>query len=281
MKKLLLGAMLAAACITTDVNADFLGIRTKGEKAEVDSTLKKYAGNNYEEVSKNIINHTNDLKTAISTIKEDKNNKTILKTKIQIVDGKETKTKTANKILGDILKESKKISEFFKYMTKKESRTKIAEKGENAKQAANVLLASLNALKGSKEKPNLAWEHFKDKLKTSIIATADELKPWAENAIAGIYVTKKGKGKELNIKALLTSLSDSFEEIRKVFETDNVAQPDNGQTPVNANGSPEKGNTGGNQQNADNSSKKGNTGGNQQNASNSPTGGNNQRVKIR
>ncbi|MBO7642068.1 MAG: hypothetical protein J6S86_02820 [Alphaproteobacteria bacterium] len=231
MKKLLLGAMLAAACITTDVNADLF--RTKSEKAKVDATLKEYAGENYEEVSKNIINHINDLKTAISTIKNDKNNKTILKTKIQI-DSK--KTKTATKILDDIQKESKKISEFFNSIIKKNSRTNIAKNGKKATQAADALLNSLKALKGSE-----TWGSFKDRLGTSILKTADELKPLAENATEGAYTTKKGQGIELNIKALLTSLSTSFESIRGLFadEPSSVGndqnQPNNENLSVNKN----------------------------------------------
>ncbi|MBO7453776.1 MAG: hypothetical protein J6T91_00105 [Alphaproteobacteria bacterium] len=226
MKKLLLGAMLAAACITTNVDAGILGIRTKGDKAEVDTVLREYAGENYEEVSKNIINHTNDLKTAISTIKKDKNNKTILKTKIQI-DSK--KTKTATKILDDVQKESKKISEFFESMIKKNSRTNISKKGNNAKQAADALLNSLKTLKGS----NSTWESFKDKLKASIIEIADELKPLAENATEGTYMTKKGKGIELNIKALLTSLSTSFESIRGLFADKVLDQSNSESSTVN------------------------------------------------
>lgn len=208
MKKLLLGAMLAAACITTDVNAGLF--RSNKDKIEVDATLKDYAGKNYEEVSRNIINHINDLKTAISTIKTDKNNKTILKTKIQI-DSKETKT--ATKILDVIIEESEEIYKFFKSMTKKDRRTDIAKKGKRATTAAGELLKSLKALKGSES----TWKSFKDELKTSILTTADELKSFAENAIEGTYITKKGKGEELNVKALLTSLSTSFESIRGLF----------------------------------------------------------------
>lgn len=225
MKKLLLGAMLAAACITTDVNADLF--RTKSEKAKVDDTLKEYAGENYEEVSKNIINHINDLKTAISTIKKDKNNKTILKTDIQI-DSK--KTKTATKILDDIQKESKKISEFLKSMIKKNSRTNIAEKGKKATQAADALLVSLKALKGSE-----TWGSFKDRLRTSILKTADELKSWAEaeKDVKGIYKTNKGKGIDLNIQALLDSLSTSFESIRGLFADEVLDQSNSESSTVN------------------------------------------------
>ncbi|MBO7537006.1 MAG: hypothetical protein J6T29_01555 [Alphaproteobacteria bacterium] len=234
MKKLLLGAMLAAACITTDVNADLF--RTKSEKAKVDATLKEYAGENYEEVSTHIVNHINDLKTAISTIKKDKNNKTILKTDIQI-DSK--KTKTATKILDDIQKESKKVSEFFNSMIKKNSRTNIAEKGKKATQAADALLVSLKTLKGS----NLAWENFKDKLKTSIIKTADELKPLAEKASEETYTTKKGKGIELNIKALLTSLSTSFESMSELFAKKASTTNEEKRPDANSNGESQSTNT--------------------------------------
>lgn len=225
MKKLLLGAMLAAACITTDVNADLF--RTKSEKAKVDATLKEYAGENYEEVSTHIVNHINELETAISTIKKDKNNETILKTEI-LIDSK--KTKTATKILDDIKKESKKISEFLKSMIKKNSRTNIAEKGKKATQAADALLVSLKALKGSSS----TWESFKGKLETSIIDTANELKSWAEaeKDVKGIYKTNKGKGIDLNIQALLDSLSTSFESIRGLF-ADEQANESNSSVETN------------------------------------------------
>ncbi len=226
MKKLLLGAMLAAACITTDVNADIF--RTKSEKADVDTTLRQYAGQSYEDVSKNIINHINDLGTAISTIKKDKNNKTILKTEIRI-DSK--KTKTATKILDDIKKESKKISEFLESMIKKNSRTNIAKKGKKATQAADALLVSLKALKGSSS----TWESFKGELETSIIDTANELKSWAEaeKDVKGIYKTNKGKGIDLNIQALLDSLSTSFESIRGLFADKVLDQSNSESSTVN------------------------------------------------
>ena len=153
MKKLLLGAMLAAACITTDVDAGILGIRTKGDKAEVDTILREYAGENYEARSTRIVNGIKALTKEINEFKK-------------------SQDKTTKKTLDGISKESKKISEFFKFMKEKKSRTNIAKKGEQATQAAVALKGSLERWSESKSP---AWLSFKDKFKNSIPRIADEV----------------------------------------------------------------------------------------------------------
>lgn len=210
MKKLLLGAMLAAACITTDVNAGVLGIRTASDKQAVDADLKTFVGEDYKDVSNEIINHFNNLKANILELK--KSQKTKLKTKIQTSDNKQ---KTAKSILDNVQKESKKISEFFKSMVNKNSRTKIAEKGNKAQEAANKLKANLTDLK------NLEfWNVLEEKLKFSITGIANKLKDLAKEANEN---ANKGNIKNLDAKTLLTNLSEKFNDICKnVFGNDKV-----------------------------------------------------------
>ncbi|MBO6056538.1 MAG: hypothetical protein J6P84_06230 [Alphaproteobacteria bacterium] len=209
MKKLLLGAMLAAACITTDVNAAF-GIRTKSVKAEVDTTLRQYAGRNYEVISTNIVSEIKALTKKINEFKK-------------------SKDKTTKKTLDGISKESKKISEFFESMKKKDSRTNIAKKGEKATQAAVALKDSLENWSKSKSP---AWQSFEKEFMNNIQTIAGEVTQLANETTEGTYDTKKGKGVKLNIKALLTSLSTSFESIRGLF-ADEQANKSNSSVEAN------------------------------------------------
>ncbi|MCR4623520.1 MAG: hypothetical protein K5780_02575 [Alphaproteobacteria bacterium] len=190
MKKLLLGAMLAAACITTDVNAGLFG-RSASEKTKVDNTLKQYAGENYEEKSTTIVNEIEALTKKINEFKK-------------------SKVETTEKTLDGILKESKKISEFFNSMKKKNSRTNIAKKGEKATQAAIALKESLGTWSESNS-PD--WTSFKKECGGNISTIAGVIINLAQETKPGTYMTNKGKGIELNIQALLTSLSKSFESI--------------------------------------------------------------------
>lgn len=198
MKKLLLGAMLAAACITTDVDA-----RRAKHKNEVHEVLINYAGGKYEQRSTNIVNKIGELAEKSGMFKTKKG---------KIYDFKKSKDKTTKKILDGIAKKLREISKFFESMQKKDSKSNIVDKGEKATHAAGDLKDSLEAWRNLNSP---AWQSFKKEFEREIREIANEVLDLAKETKPGKIPTRSKK--ELDVQTLLASLSTSFESIRGLF----------------------------------------------------------------
>ncbi|MCR4555922.1 MAG: hypothetical protein K5766_03865 [Alphaproteobacteria bacterium] len=213
MKKLLLGAMLAAACITTNVDAGLFK-RSKADIEKTDIALKNEVAENYVEISQNAGTCFKNLSEDISNFKKLEVNEEKLKKEFLVKRDKhpeKSNKKKLKEMLTVIKNESETISKFFKSMEEKDRKKTIKNKGKNAKTAADRLFRYLEALTSWKEEDNTIvgqlkphFEKIADYLK-SLLAEKGEVSPADKTS------------KNPSIRAYIAILSESFESIRGLF----------------------------------------------------------------
>jgi len=136
MKKLLLGAMLAAACITTDVDAAIFG-KNKTTVAE----LKTSMGDNYENMLKTTSSNVTGLTKFFTSVNK-------------------KQEKDVKKLLNQAKTSTEKINTFIKSMKSGKKLATVDSNKSKAESAADDLTTCLSSLKNSH---SAVWDEMKNK----------------------------------------------------------------------------------------------------------------------
>lgn len=154
MKKLLLGAMLAAACMTTNVDASFL--QTKKSKTNVETTLKSQMGDHY----KGMLGFAHALFEGWADTAS--------------CLAKDPQFKSEKKILNEINKQLKVITEFTKSTLNRDKESNIDKKASKALEAAKKLHTAMSQFKNMS-----CWKQLGSQFRYLTVLSANSLQSLA------------------------------------------------------------------------------------------------------